>query len=146
MLAHADPNTPAPNPSLLHAVLTGGYALVLGFAAFRIFGGFGPFLGAAESTGVIGYVMAGAAIMTLVVGGVFLRGRLPPRAATQSAEDYWKATGNLQAAVLLWTVLEGGGMIAAVGWMMTGNLAAMAAALMALAALFLLTPGSLAGR
>ncbi len=146
MPSQSGPHAPSPNPSVLHGALTGGLVLVLGFAAFRIFGGAGPFLGPMEATGVIGFAMTGAAFMTIAAGVTVLRGRLPPRAASQPVDEYWKDPATVQAALLLWTVVEGGGVIASVGWMLTGNLAAMAAALLALGALVVLSPGSLAGR
>lgn len=137
---------PIPNPAALHGMLTGGLVIIALGVAYVLFGRSGPLLGTDPGSAVIGYAMAAAALLGVVGGGVVLRGRIPPRPASQPVAAYWQAPATLQAALLLWVLVEGSGVIAMVGWLLTGNLAAMASGLVAIGVLVLFSPGSLAGR
>jgi hypothetical protein len=95
-----------------------------------------------------GAVMAGIVIIFAVFlylfGSGVARGRIPPRRRGEDLAEWWAA--NLNGAVVVWVLAEGGGLGAmALGWL-TGdtNLLALGAAV-ALAVLFVNRPSRFQG-
>ncbi len=102
---------------IIHGVMLGATILVPTILAMvRI---------AAGSTGIeragrILAVIAPAVALLAVVVSLVLRGRLAPRTASASRDEWWVA--NLGTAVALWSIAEGTGLLAGVAYFITGNL------------------------
>ncbi len=125
---------------LLHAaILTGLVAIGLALAVIVLVLR-GPLLPQAPN---LALVMAGAGAAMLAGALALLRPRVPARPAEQSPEAYWEDAGNRRAAVLLWAVVEGGGIVAATGYLLTGALGPAVIGVFAIAALLSLRPARL---
>jgi len=94
---------------------------------------------------------------TALLGGLILSGatlylarRLsqppppPERRSEQNPEAYW-TDASRAAAIVLWTAIEGAGLVGAVGYFLTAAAAPTVAYALALAALVLFRPGRLEG-
>ena len=133
---------PAKNPQALHGALLGGSVMIALVFGYLIYGGTGPLI---EDAAIIGYVLAAVAFMGQAAALTVLRQRVRPRPSGQRVADYWAADDNLTPAMLLWVLLEGTTMIALVGWLLSGNLAALGAALTGIVFQVLQRPSVLAG-
>ena len=92
---------------------------------------FGPFLGV---------LLAAIALVNLILALGFLAPRLPRRPADQSPDDYWMRTETRGAAIILWVLVEGAGLLSWVGYLLTGAWAPAAVGVLAVASLALLGP------
>ncbi len=90
-------------------------------------------------------VLTTAAGLLLTVAWLALRSRVPARRSEQSADAYWGVPSTRVGAIVLWGVVEGAGVIAAVGFFLTGGGTTAAAYALALVTLVLLGPGRLQG-
>jgi len=133
---------PLVHGSLLFSLL--GMAGV--FAFFLLYGSTGPLLGEASNLTLVAMALAGVSLVLTVVAVGLLRPRLPPRPASQTLQAYWEAPEQVRAALMLWVVIEQGGVVGLVGWLLTGSAAPAVAGLVAITAMVLHSPGYLAGR
>ena len=127
---------------LIHGVLAAGIAaLFLVFAAV-ILPLKGPLLQANPVLPTISYVIA---VMSAVSSGfaIFFRRRLPDRGAGVPPESYWTPVIAGQA-MMVWVLCEGAGVMAAVGFLLTGRWPPIAAAVFAWCLLMVFAPGRLA--
>lgn len=90
-------------------------------------------------------VLTTAAGLLLTVAWLALRSRIPSRRSEQSAEAYWGVPSTRGGVMVLWAAVEGAGVVAAVGFFLTGAGATAAAFALALVTLVLLGPGRLQG-
>jgi hypothetical protein len=67
------------------------------------------------------------------------------RPSGEPIDAYWANAQNRAPATLVWVVAESAGIIAVVGYLMTGNSVPLAAGLLAAAVLIALRPARLAG-
>ena len=138
-------NPPVVDPSrsarLLHAALAGGLALAGVVFALSVAVLKGP-LGDAPIPAV---AFAAVALAQIGVALAVFRPRIPARRFDQSAEDYWSSSEVRGRSVVVWALLEGAGLFAAVGYVLTGGIAAAAVALIALVALLGVRPLRLEG-
>ena len=65
-------------------------------------------------------VLTTAAGLLLTVAWLALRSRVPARRSEQSADAYWGVPSTRVGAIVLWAAVEGAGVIAAVGFFLTG--------------------------
>ncbi len=93
----------------------------------------------------IGIAFAVLALTSVAVAVRVLRPGFPERRPDQSADLYWSDAGNRGRAIVLWAVVDGAGVLGAVGYLLTGSLAAVGALGVALAAMMLLQPARLEG-
>jgi len=105
----------------------------------------GPFLGAAPVARLLRYLLAGSGLLAVVAALLLLRPRLPPRAPGASQDQYWSQASTFVAALRLWMIVEGGGSIAAVGYILAGGLETIVVAGVALGILALSGPARLSG-
>lgn len=124
---------------ILHAALPIGLLLV-GGTFFLLLKIQGQPLGGVPGIGV---VLAGVALAILILSLLLLRGKVPARRSDQSPDDYWQANENRGPAVMLWVGIESAGLLAWMGYVMSGQLAPAAVALIAIAALTALRPARL---
>lgn len=92
-----------------------------------------------------GLIMAGIALVNLVIALGFLAPRVPQRPVDQSADDYWTRNEIRGAAIILWAMVEAAAVLAWLGYLMTGAWVPAAVGLLAIAALTLLRPARLEG-
>ncbi len=88
-------------------------------------------------------VLAGVGAATLAGALAVLRPRVPARCSEESPEVYWAEATTRAAAIVLWATVEGGGVVASVGYLLTGALAPAVVAAFAIAALLSLRPARL---
>jgi len=121
---------------ITHIALVLGLVLIAGtFVVLRQRSGlilaFGPFLGV---------LLAAIALVNLTLALGFLAPRLPRRPADQSPDDYWTRTETRGAAIILWALVEGAGLLSWIGYLLTGAWAPAAVGVLAVASLVLLGP------
>lgn len=126
---------------IIHIALVLGLVLIAGtFFVLRQRTGltlaFGPFLGV---------LLAAIALVNLTLALGFLAPRLPRRPADQSPDDYWTRTETRGAAIILWVLVEGAGLLSWVGYLLTGVWAPAAVGVLAVASLVLLGPARFEG-
>jgi hypothetical protein len=90
-----------------------------------------------------GIAFAAVAVTQIGVALLVFRRRIPSRPFNQSVEDYWSVNAVRSSSIVLWALLEGAGLFAAVGYLLTGALAAAAVGLVALFALITVRPSRL---
>lgn len=126
---------------ILHAALTAG--LTLGAIVFFIVRRVSPVPALAQAQ-VLSLALTVAAISAIVVAFTVLRPRFPARASEQTADVYWGDAAVRMSALVLWAVVEGAGLIAAVGYLLTGATPPLVALVLAILTLASLRPERLA--
>jgi hypothetical protein len=125
---------------LLHRSLLGGLLMI---AAVFLFLGFGlhtvPLLVPGRETLIIGYVLAACGVAPLVFVVFAANSRVPARTSGQGDAAFWlRAFGPVLS---IWAIVEGAGIIGAVGALLTGLLAPAVVCVIALVCLAMLSPG-----
>ena len=69
----------------------------------------------------IGTAITVAAIVAIVVAVTLVRPRVPTQAPDQTPDLYWADATVRMTALVLWAAVEGGGLLAAVGYLLTGT-------------------------
>jgi hypothetical protein len=92
---------------------------------------------------LIGFILAGVALAMLAAALAFLRGRVPERRPDQSAEDYWAMRETRVPVIVLWMVMEFAGVVAWIGYALSGELVPVGVAVLAIFALVLVRPRGL---
>lgn len=110
-----------------------GVGLAAAFCVVTTLMGIAPILPRDAFASQLGYGCA-AVVTVSIVAGVVLKGRIPRRSAGQSPEDYWMMLPVASATASTWLALEGAVMLAAVGYFLTAEPAALYALGAALAA------------
>lgn len=82
---------------------------------------------------------------TLAVASVFARRRIPERRLDQAPDTFWANPGATGAAILLWALIEGAGLVGWVGYLLTGVTAPALSAVIAIGALLVFRPSRLEG-
>src|SRR5262245_16436733 len=135
------PATPTTDPRRLHLFL--GIGLVGLAAAFFLL----HLLGIAEMQADdaflrwIGYGFAGAVFALIAVVFVVFKPRVPGRETGQSVEEYWRRPEVSGAVLLVWFLLEGAGVLAAVGYRLTGQPLSAVVMILAVVTFWLCGPG-----
>ena len=105
-------------------------------------------LGGAESTDdnvtVIGYSMSVISLVMVVVSLGFLKPRVPERRPGQSVAQFWADPVVTSRATLVWFLLEGAAVIAAVGYFLSGMAFPPVMIAVAIGAFWLVNPNSFA--
>ena len=129
---------------LLHWILlgAGGFVTLVFHVMTRLRG---PILPGDSSTPVIAYAFAGMALTAVAFAVLLLKPRIPERARSETLDGYWNNRSVRQRALILWVVCENAAIIAALGFLLTGHLASLIAAGLALVALAWYGPSRLAG-
>lgn len=126
---------------ILHAALTAG--LTLSAIVFFIVRRVSPLPALAQAQ-VLSLALTVAAISAIVVAFMVVRPRIPSRASEQTADLYWGDPTARMSALVLWAVVEGAGLIAAVGYLLTGATPPLIALVLAILTLASLRPERLA--
>ena len=88
----------------------------------------------------IGIALTVAAIAAIVVAVTVLRPRVPPQAPDLTPDLYWADATVRMTALILWVAVEGAGLLAAVGYLLTGATACAIALVIAIVTLATLGP------
>jgi len=127
---------------IMHGAMVAGLALVGAtfFLLLRV--GQSPALGSTPSLGV---ALAGVGVGLLAVAVTVLRRRVPERPLDQSPDAYWATVERRGAAIVLWAVVEGAGLLASIGYVLTGAVAPAVVVVLAIALLIVFRPSGLEG-
>jgi hypothetical protein len=125
---------------LLHRFL--GIGLVAMATVFVTLGylGIAPLLPPESASTVIAYAMSGISVVVGIVALLFLKPRVPDRKPGQSVEQFWSAPDAGARVLPVWFLLEGAGITASVGYLLTGELASLIVSALAIAAFWLCGP------
>ncbi|HWC75054.1 MAG TPA: hypothetical protein VG454_14055, partial [Gemmatimonadales bacterium] len=93
----------------------------------------------------LGRLLAAIGLGIIVVAVYFLRPRIPQRPGDQSPDDYWTRSEIRGAAVLLWVVIEGAGLIGWIGYLLTSSVAPALTSLISILSLILVSPSRIEG-
>lgn len=111
-----------PSIRVLHGVITAGLAVILAVFLLLTYGLHqAPVLFPGNPSPVIAYLLLAASLTVLSTALLVFKARVPARRSGQSVEEFWgmEARGS---ALLFWVLLEGGGIVGAVGFLITGSL------------------------
>ena len=119
-----------------------GIGLVLVAMVFLVLRSLGipHILESSDSASVVAYALAGAGAVLVAIALLVFKPRVPDRQPGQSVEAYWKTPEVAAMALRVWFLLEGGALMAAMGYFMTGQPGAAAAMVAAVAVFWLFGP------
>jgi hypothetical protein len=104
-------------PVLHRSLLTGLLIVTVVMMVLRS-GDTGAAAAADTANLTLGYMFSALSFVLVAVAVLWLKPRVPARGARQSVEEYWSSvTGTI---LPMWFVLEAAGMIAVVGYFLTG--------------------------
>lgn len=112
-----------PIPPVLHRSLLTGQLILTGVMIFLRSGETSPPL--SDDNQMLGYGLSALSLVLVAVALLLLKPRVPVREARQPIEEYW--TSATSAILPMWFVMEGAGLIAIVGYFLTGQTVAAAA-------------------
>jgi hypothetical protein len=122
------------NTAQLHRSLGAGLLVISGVALALTYFGVAPLRPADGLTPVIAYALAIVAFSLLAVSLFVLWPRVPRRPPGMSVEEFW-AKPEMGAKVhLMWVLIEGGGILSTVGFLLTGHPAPAVAMALSIAA------------
>jgi hypothetical protein len=114
------PITPATLP-VLHRVLGIGLtAIAVVFLILRYLD-IPPMLPHDSVTQVIGYTLSGLGVVLAAVALFVFKPRVPDHSPGELVEQYWSRPEIGPKVMMVWIVLEGAGVMAAVGYLSTGE-------------------------
>lgn len=126
---------------ILHAGLAGGIILVAAVFVYRSRTTGSSFVGAP----VIGYVTAAFGLINLAVAIAFLLPRIPARSTGEAPDDYWSRNEVRIAAIIVWALIEAPGLVALVGYFLTGGIPPAVVAALAIVAILVASPARIEG-
>jgi hypothetical protein len=92
---------------------------------------------------IVAYVLAGFTIVVVLLAARIVRPTIPDRPLDQSSDAYWSDAIRRGRALMLWAMTEGSGLVAVVGYYLTGSPATAIAYAVALGTLIMFRPGRL---
>jgi hypothetical protein len=122
------------NTSQLHRLLGAGLLVISGVALALTYFGVAPLRPADQLTPVIAYALAIVAFSLLGVSVFVLWPRVPSRPSGMSVEEFWAKPAMGGKAILIWFLVEGGGVLATVGFLLTSHPATAIAMALSIAA------------
>jgi hypothetical protein len=125
----------------LHGAIFIGLVMITAVFAFLVYRADTPML---VSQPLLGLGLAVAGLGVLAVAVVILRPRLPKRGNDQSPEDYWDM-GMRRRVLMVWVTVELAGLSAAMGYLLSGEQAALVVAVLAISTMGWFRPGRLEG-
>jgi hypothetical protein len=92
---------------------------------------------------LLAYGMAALSIAQMGIALFVFKPRVPPRTFGQSLDEYWTGTVATRSLVV-WALLEAAGMVAGTGYLLTGEIAPVITAAVAIVVYAITGPGSFA--
>ncbi len=129
---------------LFHLILVVGLTVIGAVFLLLVLKLLGPQLAPGTTTDIIAFALAGIAITSVAFAVLFARPRIPERRPAQSVLEFWTPQTR-GSSMLVWILLEGGGTLAAVGYLLTGHMVPLAVYGIALLALVWYSPARIAG-
>ncbi len=117
-------------PPVLHRSLLTGQLILTGVMVVLRSGDTGAQSSADNQ--MLGYGFSALSLVLVAVALLLLKPRVPPREARQPIEEYWSSVTS--TILPMWFVMEGAGLIAIVGYFLTGQTVAAAAIAISIAA------------
>ena len=134
-------STPTQAVPLLHRFLLAGLAVLTGVFAFLRSRGIAPLPPGDSETTVIGYTFAALSIVLLVISLLLFKPRIPRRKPQQTIEQYWSSP-DTQHVLVMWFLMEGAGLLSAIGFFISGELAPIATLAIALVVFWMNGPNA----
>lgn len=107
---------------VLHRALLGGLLTICAVFVLIALGLHdAPLMAAGDTASMVGYVLAACGVMPILLGLLILKPRVPMRSSGQDDAAFWHVA--LGPVISVWAVVEGAGIIGAVGALLTGSLA-----------------------
>jgi len=131
------------SPQLLYHFLRIGVSVLAAIFLILRLAGVQPLLHADPTSDLIAYVMAGIAVVLLLVGVFVLKPGVPARRSGQTSAEYWVTPKIVQKAMSVWFIVEGAATLASVGFLMTGHIVAAAAMILAIVVFWMVGPETL---
>lgn len=88
----------------------------------------------------VAYVFPGASIALLAVSFLVFKPRVPQRSMGEPVEQYWSTPQVVAKALPIWFLMDGAGIIAAIGYFLTGEPVSALVAGLAIVAFWLTGP------
>ena len=129
---------------LLHRFLAMGITMLAAVFLFLRSTGFEPIPSSDSSTLVIGYSLSGLVVALLAVAFLVFKPRVPQQGPRQSIAEYWSSPDTTQKVFLVWFLMEGAGVMGAIGYLLTGQLVSAVAMGVAIAVFWLNGPNTFA--
>jgi hypothetical protein len=114
------PSQPPLDPRL-HLYLGLGLLIVSGVFLFLRLMDVAPLLGGDRVGEMLGYVLSGVGVVVIGVAVLVFKPKAPERRSVQRVEDYWADPEVVKTVPLIWFLLEGATMIAAIGYLLSAN-------------------------
>ena len=106
---------------MLHRFLGIGLVILLGTAGVMKMIGKVPMLPPDEVTQTIAYIFSGIAAVLILVALLVFKPGVPERQPGETMDAYWTTQATVMKIMRVWFVLEGAGVMATVGFFMTGH-------------------------
>ena len=127
----------------LHRILMAGLVVTATLLLLLRYRGLDPEL-SPDVKMIMEYVCSAGSAVLVAVALIVFKPRVPGRRSEQSVEQYWSTPDVAASVSLVWFLMEGGGMIAAVGYFLTGGLLAETTMSLAIAAFWFCGPSRFA--
>ena len=141
-MSRADPPGEARAVTLLHTILTGSLVVIVLAMSMVVWLRGGPLLEPDRFAALVAYISTGIALTIVAIAVAVIRAQLPETG--RSGSDYWNP-GTRKLALLLWIMCENGGTLAAVGYILTGHLAPLIGAAIAVLTMVWYSPRRISG-
>lgn len=129
---------------MIHRALLSGLLVISAAFLFIALGRHNaPLMTAGDTTSLVGDVLAACGIMLIVLGLFILKPRVPLRSSGEDDAAYWRMA--IGPVIVVWAVVEGSGIIAAIGALLTRSPAPALAVAIAIGCLILLGPSHFEG-
>ena len=126
--------------SLLHRFLGIGLVAVATVLLTLRYLGIAPLLPPDSASTVMAYAISGMSVVMAMVALLFLKPSVPERKPGQSVEQYWSSPEGGAKALPVWFLLEGAGMTASIGYLLTGEPVSLIVSAVAITAFWLCGP------
>jgi hypothetical protein len=137
-------STTRPTAPLLHRFLGIGITMLGAVFLFLRTTGVEPISASDDLASVIGYGLSGVAVVLLAVAFLLLKPRVPEQGPRQSVDEFWSAPDVIQKVFLVWFLMEGAAVIAAVAFFLGGSPVSALAMVLAIVVFWLNGPATFA--
>jgi hypothetical protein len=136
--------SPPATVPLLHQFLGIGLAMVAAASLVLMYLGIVPMMDHDSAAPATAYALSAIALVLAAVAIFVFKPRVPARPSDQPVEQYWSTPHVGLKVMPVWFLLEGAGMVAAVGYYLTGEPVSAVATAVTLGAFWLCGPNALA--
>jgi hypothetical protein len=138
---NAQPAPTVAGGAQLHRFLGAGLSVVAAVFVAMTYLGAAPLLAAEGATLPVTYGLPAVSCAIVAVALFVIRPRVPDRTSMETPDEYWARPEVGTNVVLLWFMVEGAGMLAAVGYLLAGGPPATLAMALAIVVYWWCRPG-----